>query len=180
LAPTLWNAELPMNIDDIRALARLVHETSLSELEIEEKGLRVRITGPRPVEIQTVQAMPPAQLPMAPVPAPPPVAVGAPAPPPPAPGSEQTPVPAAEQIPSHWKEVTSPIVGTFYRAPAPDADPFVQVGDTVKSDTVLCIVEAMKLMNEIKAEMNGVVKKSLVENAQPVEFGQPMFLIEPL
>jgi acetyl-CoA carboxylase biotin carboxyl carrier protein len=73
----------------------------------------------------------------------------------------------------------SPMVGTFYRAPAPDADPYVDVGDTVKADTVLCIVEAMKLMNEIKAEMAGVVRRILVETGQPVEFGQPMFLIEP-
>ncbi|MBN1475264.1 acetyl-CoA carboxylase biotin carboxyl carrier protein [Candidatus Sumerlaeota bacterium] len=164
-----------MNIEDIRALARLVQETGLSELEIEEKGLRVRISGPRPVEIQTVQAMPPA-LPMAPAP----VAAEAPARPPQASAPERAPIPKADEIPPHWKEITSPIVGTFYRSPAPDADPFVQVGDTVKSDTVLCIVEAMKLMNEIKAEMSGVVKKIMVENAQPVEFGQPMFLIEPL
>jgi acetyl-CoA carboxylase biotin carboxyl carrier protein len=71
------------------------------------------------------------------------------------------------------------MVGTFYRSPSPDSDPFVQVGDTVKPDTTVCIVEAMKLMNEIKAEAAGVIKKVMVENGQPVEFGQPMFLIEP-
>ena len=71
------------------------------------------------------------------------------------------------------------MVGTFYRSPSPDSDPYIQNGDNVKPDSVLCIVEAMKLMNEIKSEMSGTVRKILVENGQPVEFGQPMFYIEP-
>ena len=74
-------------------------------------------------------------------------------------------------------EVTSPIVGTFYRSPGPDADPYVQVGDTVKSDTVLCIVEAMKLMNEIFAEETGVVREVCLGDAEPVEYGQPLFAL---
>ena len=74
--------------------------------------------------------------------------------------------------------ITSPIVGTFYRSPAPDADPFVSVGDKVDAESVVCIVEAMKVMNEIKAEKSGVIKEILVENAQPVEYGQPLFVIE--
>lgn len=74
--------------------------------------------------------------------------------------------------------ITSPIVGTFYRAPAPDADPFVNVGDKVTEESVVCIVEAMKVMNEIKAEKSGVIREILMENAQPVEFGQPLFVIE--
>lgn len=165
-----------MNIDDIRALARVVQENNLAELEIEERGLKVRIRGPHPVEIQTVaNVLPPMAAPHASLPSPASaVSAHAEAAPPKAAAAE------APEIPSTWHTITSPMVGTFYRAPAPDADPYVQVGDTVKPDTVLCIVEAMKLMNEIKAEMSGIIRKILVENAQPVEFGQPMFLIEPL
>lgn len=75
--------------------------------------------------------------------------------------------------------ITSPIVGTFYRAPKPDAPPFVEVGDEVKIGQTLCIIEAMKLMNEVKSDYNGIVKEILVENGEPVEYGQPLFIIEP-
>ena len=75
------------------------------------------------------------------------------------------------------KPVTSPMVGTFYRSPSPEAKPFVQVGDTVKKGDTLCIIEAMKLLNEIEAEEDGVIKEVLVENGQPVEFGQPLFIL---
>lgn len=93
--------------------------------------------------------------------------------------------PAAEAKPaadpdSHLKPVTSPMVGTFYRSPAPDADPFVEVGDVIEVGQTVCIIEAMKLMNEIEAETKGRVVRILVENAQPVEFGQKLFLVEPL
>src|SRR5262249_60325319 len=89
--------------------------------------------------------------------------------------------PAAPAEPaSNLKPITSPMVGTFYRAPAPDADPFVEVGDVVSVGQTVCIIEAMKLMNEIEAETKGRVAQILVENAQPVEFGQKLFLIEPL
>lgn len=79
---------------------------------------------------------------------------------------------------SDLHEIKSPIVGTFYRSPAPDADPYVQIGDTISSGTVLCIVEAMKLMNEIESDINGKIVKILVENATPVEYNQPLFLIK--
>jgi acetyl-CoA carboxylase biotin carboxyl carrier protein len=79
-----------------------------------------------------------------------------------------------------WLEIKAPIVGTFYRSPAPDADPFVKLGQTVDEETVVCIVEAMKVMNEIKAEVRGVIRKILVENATPIEFGQVLFKVEPL
>jgi len=85
---------------------------------------------------------------------------------------------SAEHTKSNLHEIKSPIVGTFYRAPAPDADPYVQVGDTVSAGSVLCIVEAMKLMNEIESDINGKIVKILVENATPVEYNQPLFLIE--
>lgn len=84
----------------------------------------------------------------------------------------------AESIPTNLHEIRSPIVGTFYRAPAPDADPYVQVGSMVSPGTVLCIVEAMKLMNEIESDVSGKIVKILVENASPVEYNQPLFLIE--
>lgn len=96
------------------------------------------------------------------------------------------PPPAAEPVAgkemvdgSGLMTITSPIVGTFYRSPAPDADPYVEEGDTVKKGQVLCIVEAMKLMNEIESEVDGRIVKILVESAKPVEYGQPLFLIEP-
>jgi len=76
--------------------------------------------------------------------------------------------------------ITSPIVGTFYRAPKPDAPPFVEIGDEIKVGQTLCIIEAMKLMNEVKSEYNGIVRDILVENGEPVEYGQPLFIIEPV
>ena len=86
--------------------------------------------------------------------------------------------PAAAPVEEAHKEtIDSPLVGTLYRAPGPDAKPFVQVGDRVNADTTVCIIEAMKVMNEIKAEKSGVIKEILVENGQPVEYGQPIFVI---
>ncbi|MEJ2049825.1 MAG: acetyl-CoA carboxylase biotin carboxyl carrier protein, partial [Calditrichota bacterium] len=84
----------------------------------------------------------------------------------------------AEEYDANAEKVISPMVGTFYRSPAPDADPYVEVGDMVKVGQTLCIIEAMKLMNEIQSEVSGRVKKILVENAQPVEYNQVLFLIE--
>jgi acetyl-CoA carboxylase biotin carboxyl carrier protein len=102
-----------------------------------------------------------------------------------APHAAAPPAPAAETKPPadpdiHLKPVVSPMVGTFYRSPAPDADPFVEVGDVIEVGQTVCIIEAMKLMNEIEAETKGRVVRILVENAQPVEFGQKLFLVEPL
>ncbi len=92
---------------------------------------------------------------------------------------EQTAEPEPAEDTSNLLEITAPMVGTFYRAPAPDADPFVDVGDRVKPGETVCIVEAMKLMNDIEAEVAGVIKKINVENAQPVEYGQVLFVIDP-
>ncbi|HEX2868835.1 MAG TPA: acetyl-CoA carboxylase biotin carboxyl carrier protein [Ignavibacteriales bacterium] len=91
-----------------------------------------------------------------------------------APAAEKT----AEAVPSNMHEIRSPIVGTFYRAPSPDADPFVKIGDSVTTGKVLCIIEAMKLMNEIESDVSGKIVKVLVENGKPVEYNQPLFLIE--
>jgi len=96
-----------------------------------------------------------------------------------APGGAPQPTPIAATPPSRAKQVESPFVGTFYRSPSPSADPYVREGQVVKKGDTLCIIEAMKLMNEIEAEISGRVIKVLVENGQPVEFGEPLFLIEP-
>ena len=96
------------------------------------------------------------------------------------PGSATAPSSEAASPPSKTVAISSPMVGTFYRAPAPDADPYVEVGDRVDVGQTVCIVEAMKLMNEIESEVRGTIVKVLVENSQPVEYGQQLFLIEPV
>ena len=106
-----------------------------------------------------------------------------------APAAAETPAPASEPVAASEPaandcpgclEITAPIVGTFYRKPAPDADPFVEVGDRVEKGQVVCIIEAMKLFNEIESEVSGVIRKILVEDGEPVEYGQPLFLVEPV
>jgi acetyl-CoA carboxylase biotin carboxyl carrier protein len=151
-----------LSFDQIKELVSLVAERRLEELEIERSGFRLKIVGKSP----TVAA--------APVPAPvavPPAAAspGAPTPMPTAP-VEEDPHAGAHLL-------TSPIVGTFYMSPSPEADPFVRVGDRVKKGQIICIVEAMKLMNEIEADIDGVVVGVIPQNAQPVEFGEPLFAI---
>lgn len=165
-----------MDIEYITKLIELVSESKVDEIEIEEDGKKIRIAKtlqPTVNPQQTVVHVPAHAVPHQVVP---------PAPPPAAPAVE---VPAAAPTPTpaaapKYHEVRSPIVGTFYRSPAPDAPPFVQVGSTVEKGTVLCIVEAMKLMNEIESDIAGRVVQIMVENAQPVEYGQVLFLIEPL
>ncbi len=148
-----------MDLDKIKELIELVEESGIDELELSNRGETIRISkGGGAVARQPVH-LPPAPVAEAPGAAP------------------VAPQPAAR--PEGLKEVTSPMVGTFYRAPSPESDPYVRVGDRVEAGNVLCIVEAMKLMNEIEAEFSGVVREILVENAQPVEFGQPLFLLEP-
>lgn len=151
-----------MDLRKLKTLIDLVSESGVAELEITEGEDRVRIVnrnGAAPVQVHqpgtVAQPMP------VPVPAP----EAAPAPAPAAPQQTGTPL-------------TSPMVGTFYRAPSPGADPFVKVGDTVKKGQVVCIIEAMKLLNEVEADMDGTVKEVCVENGQPVEFGQSLFIIE--
>jgi len=166
-----------MNERDIRNLIRIVEETGIDELEIRNWwGRRIRVTRRLPGSAPALTASPhpvpvaaPASVPAAAEPAAP--AAGSP--------------PAEEEgAPQAWSEEThhiipSPIVGTFYRAPAPDAPPYVEVGDTVKAGQVVCIVEAMKLMNEIQAEQGGRVVEILVDNATPVEYNQVMIVLEP-
>lgn len=150
-----------MDLRKLKTLIELVETSGIAEIEIEEGEERVRITRASPTVAAPVYAQAPAPMnvPVAAAPA--------------APAAETA---AANQPQGHV--ITSPMVGTFYRASAPGAKPFVDVGASVKEGDQLCIIEAMKLMNEIDADRAGVVKAILVENGEAVEFGQPLFVIE--
>ena len=151
-----------MDLRKLKKLIDLVEESGIAEIEVTEGEEKVRITrslaAPQPV----YAAAPAVAAAPAPAAAAPAAAAGAPA--------------APERDLS--KAQTSPMVGTFYRAPGPNAPALVEVGQSVNAGDTLCIIEAMKLMNEIEAERSGVVKEILVENGQPVEFGEPLFIIE--
>lgn len=147
-----------MDIRQISQLARVMTTHDLTEVTLETADLKLSLRRGRVVE---AVAMPMVRE-AAPV----------------APAAASAPSSAAPPA-SPFAAITSPIVGTFYVAPAPDAPPFVKPGDKVGPETVVCIVEAMKVMNEIKAETSGVIRRVLVENGTPVEFGQPLFEIEP-
>ncbi|MCZ6765355.1 MAG: acetyl-CoA carboxylase biotin carboxyl carrier protein [bacterium] len=151
-----------MRREEIADLIRLVEESGINELEICEGKKRIRISK------GVSQA---AVTPLSPDDSVPQVSAGQPA------GSASS-ADSGPKLASNLRQITSPMVGTFYRSPAPDADAFVDVGQPVQSGQTVCIVEAMKLMNEIGAEFPGVVREVLVENGQPVEFGQPLFLVE--
>ncbi|GAX90909.1 acetyl-CoA carboxylase biotin carboxyl carrier protein [Effusibacillus lacus] len=160
-------------LNEIRELVRLIDETSVTELNVEAAGTKLIIkkepvvAAPVVVQPAAVQASQAAVVPVAPaVPA------------------QET---AAEEIPKKTApavedptlhKIVSPMVGTFYKAPAPDAEPYVRVGSKVNEKTVVCIVEAMKLMNEIEADVRGEIVEILVENGQLVEYGQPLFLVK--
>ena len=153
-----------MDIEKVRELldqlAAFMKENSLAELELDVDDTQVKLR-------KTGAQMPPQVVHSVSVPAAPATAQ-----------PQQAPAENPEPAP-HTTQVTSPMVGTFYRAPQPDTDPFVEVDDPVEEDSVLCIIEAMKVMNEIKAEHKGRITDILVENGEPVEYGQPLFLIEP-
>jgi len=161
-----------VNMDELRELIALLHDNGLAELELERNNFRVRlrregafVSDPYHVESSTPQssrsasATAPAATTSSPV----------------HPGA-QAETAASEDQDLHI--IPSPIVGTFYRSPSPNSDPFVKIGSSVAPETVVCIIEAMKLMNEIQSEMTGEVAKIYVENGQPVEYGQPLFGIK--
>lgn len=154
-------------LKEIRELVDLMVSKGLAELEVSWGETRIRISR------QTPPAPMPAWQPAAPMPAGAAMPAAMPAP---------TPAAAEAAMPGAANLVTieTPMVGTFYRAPAPDAPPYVKEGEAIKAGQVVCIIEAMKLMNEIESKVAGRVVKVLVENAQPVEYGQPLFLIEPV
>ena len=156
-----------MDLRKLKTLIDLVAESSISELEITEAEGRVRIVKAPPPSAQPAPVAQVVQIPASqPAAAAQATAAAAPA--------QQAAAPA----PSRGKTVKSPMVGTLYRAPNPEADPFVTVGSTVKVGDTLCIIEAMKLMNEIESEFAGTVVEILVENGQPIEYGQPLFILE--
>ncbi len=152
-----------MDINLLKRLIRIVEKSSITEFTVQEGELKVKISKngsqvigvPQQPIAEVVQTT--AQL---------------------IPQTEPVKNTDEEELAANVHEIRSPIVGTFYRAPAPDADPYVQVGDRISEGSVLCIVEAMKLMNEIESDVSGKVVKILVENATPVEYNQPLFLIE--
>lgn len=170
-----------MDIKEIQELIKFVSKSGVSEVELESKGFKITIktppykrgAAPAP-EVQIVQTTAPAPAPAV-VQA---VPVAAPAAPAPAAESSGTEEAKADDN-GNLEEVKSPMIGTFYRSSSPDKPPFVGVGDEVKKGDVLCIIEAMKLFNEIEAEVSGKIVKVLVDDSSPVEYDQPLFLIEP-
>ena len=162
--PQARRSEGSLNMDELRELTELFSSHGLTDFEFENADIRIRLSRSPAPSAAPVALPPPAVAPM-----PPPTPAPAPAP---------EAAPAAAESAAAEEElhiITSPIVGTFYRSPAPDADPFVKAGSRVEPDTVVCIIEAMKLMNEIQAEATGTIEKIYVENGQPVEYGQPLF-----
>jgi acetyl-CoA carboxylase biotin carboxyl carrier protein len=155
-----------MDLNLVKKLVKILENSQLTDLEIQEGGTRIKIAkniqiAQVPQSFVTYSTNQPAVT------------------------QAETPKVEEKKQPNIEDEsklhtIKSPIVGTFYRAPAPDADPYVQVGDSVSEGTVLCIIEAMKLMNEIESDISGKIVKILVENGRPVEFNQPLFLIQPL
>ncbi len=157
-----------MELKEIKELIKLVSEAEVSEVEVEKGDFKIAI---KKIEDKVTYIQ-------APVAAPAPIQVSVPA----APVASPT-APAAPAAPTHNASnlitVKSPMIGTFYKSSAPDKPSFVNVGDEIKVGSVLCVVEAMKLFNEIESEVSGTIVKVLVENASPVEYDQPLFLVEP-
>jgi acetyl-CoA carboxylase biotin carboxyl carrier protein len=158
-----------MDLRKIKTLIELVEESGISELEVKEGEESVRISR------QIAAPMMPAQYLPAPMPAPAPAPIAAPAP-------AAAPVAAAPgpKAADNRHILKAPMVGTFYRSPSPGAKPFVEIGQTVKAGQTLCIIEAMKMLNQIEADRSGVVVEALADNEKPVEFDQPLFAIDPV
>ncbi len=147
-----------MKLDEIKELVEFVMGKDVEEFELEVEGLRIKLVKPRP-EIRVVEG----NFTPAPVQA----------------ASSQTAEEAEAKVSENVHYITAPMIGTFYRAPDPSSPPFVKEGDHVSKGDVLCIIEAMKLMNEVESDVDGTIKEILVENAQPVEYGQKLFVIVP-
>ncbi len=146
-----------MNLEDIKSLITIISETDVTEIELEDEESKIKIKrGHQQVEFTPVENQRHVQAPHNPT------------------HNEN------DEEDSNREEIVAPMVGTFYRAPSPEADVFVEVGDVVNPGETLCIIEAMKLMNEIEVETRGKILEILVNNAEPVEYGQPLFIIEPL
>ncbi|MFH1339570.1 MAG: acetyl-CoA carboxylase biotin carboxyl carrier protein [Candidatus Omnitrophota bacterium] len=149
-----------MNIKEIKEMINLMNENNLAELEIEKEGMRIKLRRSGTMDAQHAPVIIEKEV------------------------NQRIPAPAAEQTPAtaltSTIEIKAPMVGTFYQAPNPEAPPYVEVGQVIEPGQVICIIEAMKLMNEIKSEIKGKISEILAENTEPVEFGQPLFLVEPL
>ncbi len=144
-----------MELEDLKGLIELLKETDITELVVEKDGTKVKIKREKIFSSVEIPSSKSASL-------------------------QESIMKETEDETQRLITVTSPIVGTFYRSPSPDTPVFIEVGVRIKKGQVLCIIEAMKLMNEIESETDGIVVKALVENGQPVEYGEPLFLIEPL
>lgn len=159
-----------MDIKDIQNLIKFVAKSGASEVKLEMEDVKITIkTGAENDRVETVYQAPPTVVHAAPTPA-------APAPAAPAEPAAEAP---AQTESDKYITVKSPIIGTFYRKPSPDKPVFVEVGDTVSPGSVMCVIEAMKLFNEIESEVSGKIVKVLVDDSSPVEFDQPLFLIDP-
>ena len=162
-----------MDIKQVQELVKIINKTNISEISIEEEGLKITIKQKE----DAVPAVPsaPAQQTYYAAPVPPPAPLA------PAPSAEAPARPVAEapKASDNFLTIKSPMIGTFYRSPSPDKPMFVNVGDDVEVGKVVCIIEAMKLFNEIESEVRGKIVKILVEDASPVEYDQPLFLVEP-
>jgi len=150
-----------VDLKDIKAIIDLMRKNSISEFELEKEGFKIKLKrgpngGPTPVGYEE---LPGAAVPVAAI------------------AVSQAPVASTAVV---GADITSPMIGTFYRAPSPESAAYVEIGTEVGPETVVCIIEAMKVMNEIKAEVRGVITQVLVENAKPVEFGQPLFKVRPI
>ena len=163
---------MDIDLDRLSELMRLMDEHDLAELEMEGENFKIRLrkaAGEKGPEVVAVSGVTPVAVPAGGN-----LTQQTPSAAAPSSAESQPPPPEEDLI-----EITSPMVGTFYRAPAPDAEPYVRVGDVVHEDTVVCIIEAMKVMNEIKAETEGTIVAVVAEDGQTVEFGQVLFKVKP-
>ena len=161
---------MQMNIKEIQDLIKFVAKSGVSEVEIEQKDFKLTIKAEDKSAKEERQIIVQAAAPA-------PAAPAAPAPAPAAPAAPATPEATSDD--SKYVTIKSPMIGTFYRSPGPDKDAFVSVGDTISNGSTVCIIEAMKLFNEIEAEVSGKIVKVLVDDATPVEYDQPLFLVDP-
>lgn len=161
-ASSILNQRINVDLKDIKAIIDLMKKNSVSEFELERQDFKIRLKrGPNGVSpVQGYEE-------------------GVYAPPQQIGGAAPNTAPAAAPPVSNELDIKSPMIGTLYRSPSPEAASYVEVGSEVNADTVVCIIEAMKVMNEIKAEVKGVVTQILIDNAKPVEYGQPLFKIRP-
>ena len=170
-----------MKLTEIQDLIKFVARAGVTEVEIEQKDFKLTIKSEMPKSrgkkdetvVQTIQV--PAAVPQAVVAAPAPVAAAPAA----APAAASAPAPTPAEDTSNLIEIKSPMIGTFYRRPSPDKDVFAEVGDVIKAGDTVCVIEAMKLFNEIESEVQGKIVKILVEDNSPVEYDQPLFLVDP-